>query len=168
MRPFASSIGLFLLCSSGAYGADVVNPDFMGPESCKSCHSEAYNAWKQSKHARAQETLTPEQRKDIRCLSCHAPNLKEQNVAAVSCETCHGGGQYYSPAYVMKDAELARRVGLEDPSERSCRSCHDSSSPSLKAFEFVEKLKLIDHWSAARAARAESARPDSGKPEKKK
>ncbi len=59
----------------------------------------------------------------------------------MTCETCHGGGQYYSPDYVMKDAELARLVGLVDPSEKSCRNCHDASSPSLKPFDFVEKLK---------------------------
>ena len=72
----------------------------------------------------------------------------------MSCETCHGAGQYYVPAYVMKDPELARLVGLLDPGERSCRSCHDPSSPSLRPFEFTTKLKAMDHWSSGRAPRA--------------
>ena len=72
-------------------------------------------------------------------------------MANVSCETCHGGGQYYTARYVMKDPELARLVGLLDPSEKGCRTCHDASSPSLKPFDFVTKLKSIDHWSAAKA-----------------
>lgn len=135
---------LVLVVSAAAFGAD-----FMGPESCKACHPAAYDAWKQSKHARAAESLSPTQRKDPRCMSCHTPDVQDEKVTGVSCETCHGGGQYYSAPYVMKDSELARLVGLQDPSERTCRACHDASSPSLKPFNFVEKLKKIDHWSAA-------------------
>jgi ribosomal protein L37AE/L43A len=137
------------LLSAGALAAD-----FLGPESCKGCHADAYATWSTSKHARSTESLTREQRKDPRCTACHAPNLTEQRVGAVSCETCHGAGQYYVPAYVMKDPELARLVGLLDPGERSCRSCHDPSSPSLKAFDFTSKLKAMDHWSAGRPKRA--------------
>ena len=72
----------------------------------------------------------------------------------VTCESCHGGGQYYSARYVMKDAELARLVGLLDPSEKGCRTCHDASSPSLKPFDFVAKLKAIDHWTTAQTKKA--------------
>jgi len=133
---------LTLVISAAAFGAD-----FMGPESCKACHPAAYDAWKQSKHARAAESLSATQRKDPRCMSCHTPDVQDEHVTGVSCETCHGGGQYYSARYVMKDSELARLVGLQDPSERTCLACHDASSPSLKPFNFVEKLKKIDHWS---------------------
>ena len=135
--------------------------DFVGPESCKGCHPEAYLAWRQSKHARAKESLSPTQQKDARCLSCHSPNEADQRTASVSCETCHGGGRYYATSYVMKDSELDRYAGLADPSEKGCRTCHDASSPSLKPFDFVEKLKLIDHWSAARPAAAPA--PESKK-----
>ena len=124
--------------------------DFLGPESCKACHADAYSAWSTSKHARSLESLTREQQRDPRCIACHAPNLTEQKVGAVSCETCHGAGQYYVPSYVMKDPELARLVGLLDPGERSCRSCHDATSPSLRPFDFAAQLKAMDHWSAGR------------------
>ena len=148
-----------LLVVSGVAGA----ADFVGPESCKGCHPAAYAAWQQSKHARANDSLSEAQKKDARCLSCHSPDQAHQ-VAHVTCETCHGGGQYYSPAYVMKDPELSRLVGLVDPSEKMCRNCHDASSPSLRPFNFVESLKAIDHWSAERpkkAARAETPPPES-------
>lgn len=134
-----------------------LSPEFIGPESCKACHAEAYQAWRLSKHSRAQESLTQAQQQDARCLSCHAPDLRVQELRSVSCETCHGGGQYYSAEYVMKDQELVRMVGLVDPSEKDCRSCHDASSPSLRPFDFVEKLKLIDHWTAERQRRAAEA-----------
>lgn len=131
--------------------------DFVGPDSCKGCHPEAYDAWMQSKHARAVNSLSEQQQKDGRCLSCHSPDQAAQTTASVSCETCHGGGQYYSPEYVMKDPELARLVGLVDPSEKACRTCHDASSPSLRPFDFKESLKAIDHWSAERARRSARA-----------
>jgi hypothetical protein len=53
----------------------------------------------------------------------------------------------------MKDPELARLVGLQDPSEKSCRSCHEPSSPSLRPFQFADKLKAMDHWTAERQKR---------------
>lgn len=148
-HPVALAIFFSVFLATSAQGAD-----FLGPESCQGCHPEAYATWKQSKHARAFDTLTPNQQKDARCISCHAPNLNDKGLAAVTCETCHGGGQYYSPHYVMKDEELARLVGLVDPSEKQCRACHDAASPSLRPFEFVEKLKLMDHWTAERQRRA--------------
>jgi len=121
---------------------------YVGSEACKTCHEEAYEAWRAGPHARAMSSLTGKSAKDGRCLSCHAP-AQDKGVAAVGCESCHGPGQFYSPRYVMKDAELSRAVGLEDPGEKSCRVCHDASSPSLKPFDYKAKLPLIDHWSAA-------------------
>lgn len=149
-------IFLALFVSTGAGAVDFI-PDYLGPESCKSCHPDAYAAWRQSKHARALDSLSAQQQKDARCLTCHAPNLQDQKVTQITCETCHGGGQYYSAAYVMKDAELVRKVGLIDPTEKGCRGCHDASSPSLKPFDFVEKLKLIDHWTVERQKREAKA-----------
>lgn len=144
------------LASSGV-AAELAGAEFVGPESCKACHPDAFAAWRQSKHARSIESLSEAQQKDARCLSCHAPNLQDRRVESISCETCHGGGQYYAAQYVMKDPELVRLVGLVDPSEKSCRSCHDASSPSLKPFDFVEKLKLIDHWTVERQRRERRA-----------
>ena len=103
--------------------------------------------------------LSAPQQKDARCLSCHSPAETDQKVVGVSCESCHGGGQYYSARFVMKDAELARLVGLTDPSEKQCRSCHDAASPSVKPFEFAPKLKAMDHWTLDRAKRAEAPKP---------
>jgi hypothetical protein len=130
-----------------AVGPAARGADFLGPESCKGCHPAAFALWQQSKHARAVDSLTPQQQKEARCLSCHGPDLSTQKVAQVTCETCHGGGQYYSPAHVMKDPELSRLVGLVDPNEKACRACHDASSPSLTPFDFRTALKAIDHWS---------------------
>jgi len=136
-----------LLGSFLARGAEPI-----GPENCKACHPQAYTRWKESGHARSATPLQGKQQTDGRCLSCHSPDRMKE-MANVSCESCHGGGQYYSPSYVMKDKELSRAVALTDPSEKLCRKCHDSNAPSLKPFVFTEKLKQIDHWTAEREAR---------------
>lgn len=158
------SLPLAVLVFSAAAGAH----DFVGAESCKACHPEAFRIWTQGKHARAKDSLTPAQQKDARCLSCHSPDEAEKGVAHVTCETCHGAGQYYAASYVMKDSELVRLVGLVDPNEKACRTCHDASSPSLKPFDFVEKLKLIDHWTAERRKRTAAAEAKKPEPEGKK
>jgi hypothetical protein len=148
MRSLPSSlvIALAVVSSATAFGHD-----FLGSESCQACHPDAWAAWQATAHARSRDVLSAQQQKDMRCLSCHSPNQVDQKVAHVACETCHGGGQYYAAQFVMKDADLSRLVGLLDPGEKSCRGCHDGSSPSIKPFDFAAKLKAIDHWSVERA-----------------
>jgi hypothetical protein len=125
---------------------------FIGPETCKACHPYAYEAWRGSAHARAQEALPEPQRKEARCTSCHAPEAGAgASVAAVSCETCHGPGELYSARYVMRDAELARAVGLQEQGERRCLACHTDSAPSLLPFDYRKKLALIEHWKGERS-----------------
>jgi hypothetical protein len=120
----------------------------VGPETCKACHPAAYEAWRFSPHARARDVLPERSRSDRRCLGCHAPD-QEDGIAGVSCEACHGPGRVYSAPYVMRDAELARAVGLADPGEKTCAGCHTESTPSLVRFEYERKLPLIKHWEDA-------------------
>ena len=118
--------------------------DTIGAETCKACHPLAYEAWRYGPHARAIDSLPEARRKDARCTTCHAPDL-EKGLSGVSCETCHGAGRVYAQAYVMRDPELARAVGLVDPGERTCAACHTESTPSLDRFEYAKKLSLILH-----------------------
>jgi len=124
--------------------------DFVGAETCKACHPLAYEVWKEGPHARAQDSLTPAQQRDPHCASCHAPDL-DKGVSGVSCENCHGGGRIYAQAYVMRDRELSRAVGLVDPTEKSCNACHTDAAPSLSKFSYATKMPLIEH-SGDRAA----------------
>src|SRR3954471_22323773 len=100
------SLLLVLIAASAALGYS-----YLGPESCQGCHPDAYAAWRASAHSRSKDTLGPAQQKDARCLSCHSPAENDQRVTNISCESCHGGGEYYSARYVMKDTELLRLVG---------------------------------------------------------
>lgn len=153
MRSLPRSVLLALALTSALVWAH----DFLGSESCQACHPDAWAAWQATSHARSRDVLSAQQQKDMRCLSCHSPNQIDQKVAHVACETCHGGGQFYSTRYVMKDADLSRLVGLVDPGEKSCRACHDGSSPSIKPFDFAAKLKAIDHWTVERAKKKDKS-----------
>ena len=136
--------------------------DVVGPESCKACHPAAYDAWRDTPHARALQSLPERSRKDPRCLACHAPDL-DDGVEGVTCESCHGPGSVYDASYVMRDRELARAAGLRDPGEKTCLACHTESTPSLEKFRYADKLPLIQHWHDAAAGSA--ARPASaGRP----
>ena len=63
----------------------------------------------------------------------------------MSCEACHGPGRIYSAPYVMRDAELARAVGLLETGPKTCAACHTDSTPSLVRFQYDRKLLLIRH-----------------------
>jgi hypothetical protein len=133
-----------------AAGADPI-----GAETCKACHPVAFEVWRESAHARAEARLPERSRSDPRCTACHAP---EPGQAGVSCEACHGNGALYARAYVMRDRELARALGLVDPGERTCQRCHDDSAPSLSRFDYAKKLPLVRHAEAEREARRAAGR----------
>jgi hypothetical protein len=147
-----SARGLTVALAMLFLGSVAQAQSYLGPETCQACHAEAYAVWKAGPHARAMVSLTGRSAKDGRCLGCHSPQ-QDKGLAQVSCESCHGPGQFYSPAYVMKDTEVSHAVGLESPGEKACRVCHDASSPSLHPFDYKSKLKLIDHWTAERERR---------------
>jgi hypothetical protein len=152
-----SPLPLALLLVAPAIALAGAGTPTVGPETCKACHPAAYEAWRTGPHARAFDSLPERNRKDKRCLSCHAP-LIEEGFVAVGCETCHGAGGAYSARYVMRDRELSRAVGLLDPDEKVCGGCHNESTPSLTKFEYARKLPMIEHWNAERAAwKAEAA-----------
>jgi hypothetical protein len=119
--------------------------EMVGAETCASCHTAAYEAWQQTPHAAAGSRLAGAFRQDRSCLRCHAP-AREAGLTGVQCETCHGAGQHYFPEYVMRDAELARLVGLREPDEATCAECHDQTSPRLTPFDYQTALELIRHW----------------------
>ncbi len=139
----------FLILIAWGLPALVAAGDLVGPETCKACHPAAWSSWKEGPHARAAESLPPERRADKRCLSCHSPGA-EAGMSGVGCEACHGPGRRYAASYVMRDAELARAVGLADPGERACLGCHTESTPGLGKFDYARKVKQLAHPAPAR------------------
>jgi hypothetical protein len=133
---------------------------FIGAKRCKSCHEWEYQIWSKGPHAQAHLSLTADQLKDGKCSGCHTmvpTQPGEEKFAGVQCESCHGGGRYYYPQYVMKDHELARLVGLTDATPELCQRCHTESAPSIEPFDFERLWSKIDHSRAAREAAGKTA-----------
>jgi len=72
-----------------------------------------------------------------------------EDLAAVGCESCHGAGSEYKSKKVMVgtyDGSIDKAsVGLLVPDEKMCKSCHNSKSPTFKAFDFAKQSKEIAH-----------------------
>jgi len=136
--------------SSTSTAAQVVEHDYVGADRCKSCHAAEFAAWGASPHARAMQTLTAAEQKNPRCLACHTmvPDDVQAALVGVQCESCHGPGRHYSPAWVMRDPVLARQLNLlAKVDAAACARCHNDASPAMGAFDFAAKRELIKHWS---------------------
>lgn len=129
--------------------AGVVPHEYVGAQRCKSCHAAEFAAWETSPHARAYEVLDDAAKKNVRCLSCHTlvADDTQLGMTGVQCESCHGPGRHYTPAYVMQDKELSALLNLvAKPDAGSCQRCHTDASPTLTPFDFGAKRELIKHW----------------------
>ncbi|UCF37252.1 MAG: beta-propeller fold lactonase family protein [Acidobacteriota bacterium] len=133
---------------------DSARSRIVGVQVCGECHtgkdkSYQYSRWKLTPHARAYAVLaTPEayemaQAEGIegspqqaeQCLSCHTTNRANQIPAmasysideGVGCESCHGPGSEYSYEAIMIDRTSAESAGLLQPTEATCRPCHENA-----------------------------------------
>ncbi len=146
----------------------VVNK-YIGTAKCRMCHNselkgKIYDQWTAEGHAKAYQTLLNEQSKGIakgmgiadaskseKCLKCHitgyqqATGDKYSMEEGVTCEVCHGPGENYWKAQIMKDKKLAMANGLVEPTEGLCVKCHNKESPTYKPFKYADAIKLVQH-----------------------
>jgi 2',3'-cyclic-nucleotide 2'-phosphodiesterase (5'-nucleotidase family) len=140
-----------------------VTPKFIGTARCKSCHSDAYDVWKNSKHAHAYQTLVDAKHPSMRqydgeCVVCHVtgftyktgytdenttPRLKD-----VGCESCHGPGSAHAndpdnpkwhalmnPWKFNPKETAAQKAIRELEIDKACQKCHDPENDMNWAFE---------------------------------
>lgn len=146
-------LGLIFGALVFAAAAGVNAHNYVSAERCESCHQFAFEKWQRGPHADAHLVLSEAERKDPKCTTCHsmvAVADGDPRYVGIQCESCHGPGRYYYPNYVMRDAKLARAVGLVDQSEAICVRCHTAAVPSLESFDFDTAWSRIDHGKAAR------------------
>jgi len=100
---------------------------YLGVGSCMSCHSDAFDVYIQTQHARAYHTLTSQfVHRDDSCVGCHVTGYGERggfsgtrrlgsqvDLIDVQCEACHGPGIDHS-----RDGSY-RRSAVD-----SCARCH--------------------------------------------
>ena len=131
-----------------------------------------FGLWQERAHSKAYETLASEQSKQVakevgvtgdpqkaaECLECHvtaykaAAELKESTLTmeeGVSCEACHGPGSEYKSMKTMKALYAGEikgeTVGLIEPTNEVCVTCHNEKSPTYKEFVYEEAVKKIAH-----------------------
>ena len=159
---------------------------YVGVTSCKKCHLKSsigkqYKVWKELKHAKAFELLKTERAQEVakkagvtkkafeapECLKCHTtgyglpakthygPKFKPED--GVSCEACHGPGEFYAKPQDEKLHKEAMGKGYILPDEKLCRECHNEESPTWNpeadttkdgkkvGFDYKSRLKKILH-----------------------
>lgn len=102
------------------------------------------------------------------CLSCHVTGWghasgyqlevdpadsravkKNKDLARVGCESCHGAGKLYKSKSKMEQIYLGELdgapLGLIEPDEANCVSCHNEKSPTYKPFDYATRVKEVLH-----------------------
>lgn len=158
---------------------------FVGIKGCKKCHQKSsigkqYKVWSGMKHAKAFELLKTDEAAKVataagvkgkafeapECLKCHttAFGLAKERYGekfnpeqGVTCETCHGPGEFFAKPEDKKLHKEAFGKGYLEPDEELCRSCHNESSPTWKpdrdkdkdgnpvGFDYESRLEDIAH-----------------------
>lgn len=137
MRLPLLALGLLV---SPAFATEVV-----GVARCRACHPTEYAQWARTPHARAAQRLKAAERRDPACTACHSTDARAGH-ENVQCESCHGPGERYWRAGVMRDPIVARALGLEDPTaERMCRRCHGQHALTARPFDYAAALRRVRH-----------------------
>jgi len=161
-------------------------PKYVGVKTCKKCHNKSsggkqYKVWESKKHSKAFELLKSERSKEVatkegikgnpweapECLKCHTtafgldkkkhhgPKFDPEN--GVSCEACHGPGEFFAKPKDGKLHKEAHGKGYLTPTEELCRKCHNETSPTWNpeadtneagekvGFDYPKRLKMILH-----------------------
>jgi len=134
---------------------------FVGGMKCKACHLAQYKSWEATKHAKAMDSLKDNEKKDAKCLACHATGqgkaaAEGAQLEGVQCEACHGpGSDYKSPTIKSKakwkenaeaQKKLAQDAGMiTTPTKGMCEACHNKNSPTFKGFDYDKDLPQVKH-----------------------
>jgi cytochrome c554/c'-like protein len=115
---------------------------YVGEVMCRTCHEQADQFWRSTRHAGAYGTLSRQFKEfNLDCVSCHVTGYERpggstvthtQNLENVQCESCHGPGS--------RHAESVGNTSLITlkPAENVCRGCHHAPH-------------VADDWDAALA-----------------
>ncbi len=145
--------------------ASTTEASFVGAETCKTCHQQAYEVWQKAQyshdavdengtaikrmigHSKAWKTLVEAHKDaDRSCIGCHSVGFmqpggycKSSDVdfrKNIQCESCHGAGSLHAAS---GDKKL---IGM--PAEQTCRGCHvPPHIASYESFNYEERLMKI-------------------------
>lgn len=129
-------------------------PTYVGNEACETCHEEALELWKGTRHAGAYETLVDVNKQyDLSCVGCHVTGFRKpggaevvetRGLVDVQCEQCHGPGSKHA------DDPDTSNIVREAPATL-CMTCHTAEHSDT--FEYEAYLRDVlgeGHGAAAR------------------
>ena len=122
--------------------------EFLGSQSCKTCHDYEYQQWSTKAHAHAYATLEKVgSQYDPQCVLCHVVGMDyesgfvtEENtphLKNVGCENCHGPGS----EHVKNSGEIK----TSEPTS-SCIDCHTPENSADYAGNEQIYFEKIIHW----------------------
>ncbi|MCF6218564.1 MAG: hypothetical protein L3J94_07385 [Gammaproteobacteria bacterium] len=120
--------------------------DYLGVDTCATCHQPQFEAWQGMKHADAFATLENVGKSfDPDCIVCHTVGFDAggfidftitPELMNVQCESCHGAGK----AHVESRGEIATPNQAMPPQAR-CQQCHvGSHSPDFSYDRYWPKV----------------------------
>jgi hypothetical protein len=123
--------------------------DYVGAESCATCHAREYEQWRETPHAKAMPTLAAIRRdRHPKCVQCHVVGFgsstgyrmgaPDPRVAGVQCEVCHGAGGAHA-------RDPARGAMRRTPSARVCTECHDAEHSEGFEARFGQAWAAVVH-----------------------
>jgi hypothetical protein len=141
------SVGALCVGVAARQAAPPQEGPFVGADVCRTCHTDYYDAWSGTKHARTINRLSATDRAGG-CIRCHVTGTPEMiatdgatpRFPNVQCEACHGAGRAHVDAARAGDATLARTDRL---TEATCTRCHNENSPHYKTFIYRALVGLV-------------------------
>jgi nitrate/TMAO reductase-like tetraheme cytochrome c subunit len=142
--------------AAGAAKKEAAKFEYVGDAKCKICHKIQHSSWLETKHAKAYDVLSDEEKKKPECVTCHITghDAKGELIPGVQCEACHGpGSEYKSPKIMSKKGwpaepekykAMAIEAGLVYPTEATCVRCHKAEgNPNFKPFDFAKSKDKV-------------------------
>ena len=115
---------------------------FVGDKVCQTCHPKEHEFWKETKHAKAYQSLVNKnQQFDLECIGCHTTGYDREGgfsslgslgkFKGVQCEECHGSGDKH-----QRGGDIVKNIN-----EDVCLRCH-TKERSL-GFNYKEYLEAV-------------------------
>jgi len=141
----AAVVLLMILCLSPVQSIHSdESAQYVGNEKCSPCHSDIHKSWRDTRHAKAIDSLKKTKQEGLAsCVKCHVTGYEKDGgfldyeltpeMSGVQCEACHGpGGKHISNP-------MGEKV-VRTPGEDLCRECHTKGQDP--GFDYGEKAKL--------------------------
>lgn len=155
---FVAAIALIV---SAALATEEKKHEYVGAKKCKICHQAQYRSWSKTPHSRAFAILSDAEKKKDECVACHTTGTTAKGVLleGVQCEACHAPGSHYKSIKIMskrkwkadpeKHLAMAIKAGLNIPTEKTCKRCHqEKGNTNFKPFDFAKGKPLVHTMSS--------------------